>query len=123
FIPTSTHGPMQLWYGTLQTGPYLASRAYNPRTVFEAATFPYTSLDHVPLLVTARLAACAPSVPRADSLFYWTDRHPPPVRAAVRIDGRSLSAAMEPSPAPTAYYYYFDVATGDTAAPLVYFVS
>ena len=29
-IPTSTHGGVQLWYGTLQTGPYLQSRASQP---------------------------------------------------------------------------------------------
>ncbi len=27
FLPTSTHGGVQLWYGTLQVGPYLESRA------------------------------------------------------------------------------------------------
>ena len=34
-LPTSTHGGVQLWYGTLQIGPYLESRAHNPRSVFE----------------------------------------------------------------------------------------
>ncbi len=49
FLPTSTHGGVQLWYGTLQTGPYLESRAHNPRSVFATSPFDYTSLMHVPI--------------------------------------------------------------------------
>ena len=44
-LPTSVHGGAQLWYGTLQVGPYLNSRGYNPRSVFETPAFEYTSLD------------------------------------------------------------------------------
>src|SRR4029077_15927696 len=58
-IPTSTRGTRQLWYGTLQSGAYLKSGAYNPRSVFEDGSFPYTSLDRVPLIVTGRLRDCA----------------------------------------------------------------
>src|SRR5262245_13105658 len=43
-LPTSVHGGVQLWYGTLQTGQFLNSRAHNPRSVFEAPAFEYTSL-------------------------------------------------------------------------------
>ena len=35
--PTSTHSGIQLWYGTLQVGPYLESRAHNPRSIFASA--------------------------------------------------------------------------------------
>ena len=49
FIPTSTHGSVQLWYGTLQVGPYLNSRAHNPASLFEAPAFDYVSLDRVPI--------------------------------------------------------------------------
>src|SRR5207237_9427965 len=73
FFPTTTHGAMQLWYGTLQTGPYLKSRAHNPRSAFETGSFPYTSLDRVPLVVTGRVRDCAP-VPAALDLVYWTAR-------------------------------------------------
>ena len=48
-LPTSVHGGVQLWYGTLQVGPYLNSRAYNPASVFETPVFDYTSLNGVPL--------------------------------------------------------------------------
>lgn len=137
FIPTSTHGGMQLWYGTLQTGRYLKSRAYNPRSVFEAASFPYTSLDRVPLLVTARLEPCASSRSESVTLVYWTDRNPARLRVPARADEHGeITAEMAASPAPTAYYYYFDVAWPDPsgphtahtppagdATPLVYFVS
>ena len=37
FLPTSTHGGVQLWYGTLQVGPYLESRAHNPRSIFDSS--------------------------------------------------------------------------------------
>ena len=33
-LPTSTHGGVQLWYGTLQVGPYLESRAAQSAFVF-----------------------------------------------------------------------------------------
>jgi len=123
-IPTSTHGGLQLWYGTLQTGPYLNSRAYNPRAVFEEGSFPYTSLDRVPLVVTGRIADCA-TVPEALALVYWTDRDP--ARHRVRpqwLEGRGFRADIPPSPAPTAYYFFFDgVVPSREAAPYVYFVS
>ena len=115
---------LQLWYGTLQTGPYLKSRAYNPRAIFEAGSFPYTSLDRVPIVVTGRIAECA-AVPAALSVVYWTDRDP--VHHHVRpqwLDGRGFRADLAPSPAPTAYYFYFDGAVPSReAAPYVYFVS
>ena len=33
-----------MWYGTLQTGETIDSRAHNPRSFFEAPAFDYTSL-------------------------------------------------------------------------------
>jgi hypothetical protein len=134
FIPASTHGGLQLWYGTLQTGPYLKSFAYNPRRVFEAGSFPYTSLDGAPLLVTARLAPCAHSAPQSVALVYWTDRGAHRVRAAVSSpEPHVFQAEIPPSPAPTTYYVYFEAhwphdrvsqapKAGDRA-PYVYFVS
>jgi hypothetical protein len=137
FVPTSTHGGMQLWYGTLQTGRFLKSRAYNPRSVFESGSFPYTSLDRVPLIVTARQEQCASSRPESIALIYWTDRNPDRFRMPARADERGeFKAEMAPSPAPTSYYYYFDVAWPDPSGsharhtpprgdstPFVYFVS
>jgi hypothetical protein len=123
-IPTSTHGGLQLWYGTLQTGPYLKSRAYNPRAVFEAGSFPYTSTDWAPLVVTGRIADCA-AVPAALAVVYWTDREP--VRRRVQpqwLETRGFRAELPPSTAPTAYYFFIDgVAPSREAAPYVFFVS
>ncbi|PYQ95408.1 MAG: hypothetical protein DMF96_22295 [Acidobacteria bacterium] len=78
-LPTSTHGGMQLWYGTLQAGPYLESRVYNPRSAFEFSGFDYSSVAGRPLLVSAEVSSCAPS-PASIELVYWTDRHREPVR-------------------------------------------
>ena len=123
-LPTSTRGTMQLWYGTLQSGPYLKSRAHNPRSVFENGSFPYTSLDHVPLIVTGRMSACS-AIPATLAIVYWTDRdserrHIP----ATWVAEREFQANLPASPAPTAYYFYVDgVAPSRQAAPYVYFVS
>ena len=122
-LPTSTHGGMQLWYGTLQTGPYLASRAHNPRSVFETATFPYTSLDRVPPVVTGRLSACATGDHAA--LVYWTDRNPQHQRTPLDIaPDNSVRAEMAAAAAPTTYYFYVDGATAPRdPAPSVFFVT
>jgi hypothetical protein len=137
-LPTSVHGGVQLWYGTLQTGPYLHSRAYNPRSVFEAPVFDYTSLDTVPILVTAHPKACAEAPPSSSALIYWTDGDPTPRRVApVSLDEHGLLTFDIPPPgAPVVLYYYFDATwsidgvavrrptpVGGAAAPFVYFVA
>src|SRR6266851_3960987 len=58
-LPTSTHGGVQLWYGTLQTGPYLHSRVYNPRSAFEFSAFDYSSVAGRPLAISMEIAPCA----------------------------------------------------------------
>jgi hypothetical protein len=122
-IPATTHGALQWWYGTLQSGPYLKSRAYNPRSIFEHATFPYTSLDRVPLIVSGRIAPCG----RTDgtlTMVYWTDRDRTRRQTRVRSSNDELVAEVPPSPAPTTYYLYVTgVETSDESAPIVYFVS
>jgi dolichyl-phosphate-mannose-protein mannosyltransferase len=121
---TTTHGAMQLWYGTLQSGPYLKSRAHNPRTVFETGSFPYTSLDRLPLVVTGRVPACT-SPPAQLAVVYWTDRDRERRRVPVQWPGaREFQAEIPPSPAPTTYYVDVDGAgaSGETS-PSVYFVS
>jgi Dolichyl-phosphate-mannose-protein mannosyltransferase len=123
-IPTSTHGGVQLWYGTLQTGSYLQSRAHNPRSVFEAGSFPYTSLDHVPLIVSGNSARCAANSPRLH-VVYWTDRDPTHHSSPVLGGGDGQFQAELPiSPAPTTYYYSIDGAEpAGAGAPHVFFVS
>jgi hypothetical protein len=124
-LPTSTHGGIQLWYGTLQTGRYLESRAHNPRSAFALAAFPYTSLE-APIVVTAapgcelaRLRRLAYKTSR-DASWRWIDG----VRDA---DGR-VRFDVPAQPIPTTIYYYLDAEgdmtpPGGAAEPLIYFVS
>lgn len=136
-IPTSTHGGVQLWYGTLQTGRYLQSRAYNPSSVFEAPVFDYTSLDSVPLVVEAQANVCANAKPTGASLTYWSDRDATP-RTLASTAGSAGPYVFE-IPAPRrelVLYYEFttrwpadhdppvqDTPAAGARAPFVYFVA
>ncbi|HET9831457.1 MAG TPA: glycosyltransferase family 39 protein [Vicinamibacterales bacterium] len=138
-LPTSVHGGAQLWYGTLQVGPYLDSRGYNPRSVFEAPAFEYTSLDHVPIRISGGVGTCALDDRHGSlSLFYWTDFDPSrhQVKPETVSNGRFVFELPAPLESPATYYYYFEVTwpgetgvttidtpPGGAATPLVYFVS
>ena len=137
-LPTSVHGGVQLWYGTLQVGPYLNSRAYNPRAVFEAPVFDYTSLDRVPIVVSARAQTCAEGPPSNLVLVYWTDhdRVPHQLAPSAAAPGRAEFQIPAPGRTSVIYYYFnatwpsaergaFERATPEAgaAAPSVYFVS
>ena len=105
FLPTSTHGGVQLWYGTLQVGPHLESRAHNPRSIFESPPFKYTSLADTPILIDADGYDCSTTIP---DLVYWTDRNPQPHSVPPeRTNGRNHRFAIPGQPIPTAVYYYF----------------
>ena len=136
-IPTSTHGGMQLWYGTLQTGPYLQSRAYNPRSVFEASVFGYTSLEAVPLVVEAQSKPCANAQPTDATLTYWSDRDATP-RTLASAPGPAGQYVFEiPPPRGDAVVYYTfttrwpanhdpplqETPAAGARAPFVYFVT
>ena len=112
-IPTSTHGGVQLWYGTLQTGAYLDSRAHNPRSFFEAPAFDYTSLAGQPLVISASRPCEDQS--RAQ-LWFWTDRDPTrrPASRVADVDG-DIAFTIPGQPNPTAVYYYFTVPRPDGA--------
>ncbi len=139
-LPTSVHGGAQLWYGTLQVGPYLDSRGYNPRSIFEGPAFEYTSLDHVPIRISGGVSTCALDERHGSlSLHYWTDEDPtrhalPP--ESLTPNGRFVFELPPPSASPAAYYYYFEVRWPDddgttivdtpplgARGPNVYFVS
>lgn len=78
-LPTSTHGGVQLWYGTLQIGPFLESRAHNPRFYFATPAFTYTSMWWRPIEIHASHRNCfSAAVPT--QLVYWTDRDRQPRR-------------------------------------------
>lgn len=106
FLPTSTHGGMQLWYGSLQVGPYLESRAHNPRSVFESAPFNYLSLPGASLSVDAASFNCGADVV-APTLVYWTDRDRAPVTVSPAArDGIRQRFEIPGQPIPTAVYFY-----------------
>lgn len=135
-LPTSVHGGVQLWYGTLQVGPYLHSRAYNPRSVFEAPVFEYTSLNAVPIIVEGSVN-CPDEALTGIGLTYWSDddatRH--------RLDPARRDASRYtfeiPAPSRDVVIYYYFVTDWNGASgravrttppagargPLVYFVS
>src|SRR5262245_37739682 len=138
-IPTSVHAGAQLWYGSLQTGPYLHSRAYNPRSAFEAPVFDYTSLEQVPIVVEGH-ATCDQQRPLNVTLSYWSDadateRSLQPT-SPVSEDGRRYVFEI-PAPRRSAVIYYYFVTEWPPAfrrrlqstpptgagAPFVYFVS
>lgn len=109
FLPTSTHGGVQLWYGSLQSGPYLEDRSSNPRAVFESPAFPYTSLANTSIIVSIERPACRPSDAPPVSLHFWTDRQPAPVRLSpVSSSPTRLVFEIPGQPSPTAIYYYVD---------------
>jgi 4-amino-4-deoxy-L-arabinose transferase-like glycosyltransferase len=120
FLPTSTHGGVQLWYGTLQVGPYLESRAHNPRSNFESAAFEYTSMSKRPIRITAEYANCLNRPGGTAFLVYWTDRDPTPrrVSAISRELGRAVFE-LPPHPAPTTLYYYFEQTHADLGVTFV----
>jgi hypothetical protein len=108
-LPTSTHGGMQLWYGTLQEGPYLQSRVYNPRSAFESSGFDYSSVGGRPLLVSAEVPSCAPAWTASIDLVYWTDRDREPVRIpATPSRNGALSWSVPGQPIPTVLYYFVE---------------
>lgn len=117
-VPTSTHGPVQLWYGTLQVGPYLESRAYNPRSFFEPPPFDYTSLIDSTIIVTAQPRTCPFWDDATTRIVYWTDRE----RTRQTIPGIAAGSAFEfhlpPQPDATVVYYYLE-ATGTQGGQLV----
>lgn len=108
--PTSTHGGEQLWYGTLQVGPYLENRARNPRTIFESPAFDYTSIAGDPIVISADCAACDDQPPASVALVFWTDHDPQPRRVVARPakDLTKLEFELPGQPDPTAVYYFFE---------------
>ena len=116
-LPTSTHGGVQLWYGTLQVGPYLESRAHNPRSIFETASFDYTSMAGQPIIVTVERQACWAQDNATVHIVYWTDRSDEKIPLAPRnITGQHLVFELPGQPQPTTLYYFFEVRWRDQAS-------
>jgi hypothetical protein len=110
-LPTSTHGGVQLWYGTLQVGDYLENRAANPRSYFDSAAFDYASLRDASVIVEADYSPCFTDG-RAH-LVYWTDsdhtrRRLPQLDLASHI----IRFEIPPQSMSTIVYYYFEETGG-----------
>ncbi len=112
-LPTSTHGGVQLWYGTLQVGPYLESRAHNPRTAFESAAFDYASLAGASLVIDADYRSCFAGDGRPE-LVWWTAADPRRQRIGPTVrEPHSLRFEIPPQPMSSTVYYFFEEAGGD----------
>ena len=118
FLPTSTHGGAQLWYGTLQTGPYLESRAHNPRSVFESGAFNYTSLLDRSVFITTDYVKCLDQDREQLELVYWSDGDPQHRRVApVHIEPGTARFEIPGYASPAVLYYYFEASVPGANAP------
>ncbi len=106
FIPASTHGGVQLWFGTLQTGRYQSNWLYNPRAAFEHPTQDYSSIDELPVVVSG-ICHCGPPVDTGIEVIYWTDRDPAVRRVAAPVnpDRRFEVALPDVTPGSEMSYY------------------
>jgi hypothetical protein len=124
-LPTSTHGGIQLWYGSLQTGPYLESRAHNPRYIFASPAMAYTSLEQPIVVSASRL--CEPD---AELRLMYRTNHDSTLKtlSPQAVANGRFEFTIPAQPAPTTVYYFFQAGGSTTppsadAGPLVYFVS
>lgn len=119
FLPTSSHGAVQLWYGSLQVGPYLEDRSANPRAILAHSPFPYTSLTDTPIIASIDASQCPADLRQQLALTYWTDRAPGPSTVTPAVTGGSLEVRIPGQPDPTTVYWTLT----PSAPPFVYFVS
>ncbi len=129
-IPATTHGSVQLWYGTLQVGPYLHSRVYNHQSYFEEWPFPTSTIADRPIVVIVRRGRCVDSAGADLTLTWWTDRRPARMRSSPRaVTETDWTFEIPGQPSPTAVYYYLSspAAVAGCAAtegqPAVYFIT
>ena len=94
FLPTSSHGAIQLWYGSLQVGPYLENFSENPRTAFAQAPFEYTSLVDTPIILSIDSSGCPADVRERMALTYWTDRAPAPTTVFFTVAGAGTASLL-----------------------------
>ena len=119
FLPTSSHGAVQLWYGTLQTGPYLENRSANPRSILAYSPFDYTSLIDTPIIVSIDPSACPAGMREQLALTYWTDRAKSRMTVTPHAARQALEAQIPGQPDGTTVYWTLE----PSAPPFVYFVS
>ena len=116
FVPASTHGGIQLWFGSLQTGEYQSNWFYHPQAAVEFAAVDYNSLDAFPIIVTGQAADCGPVADTRVEFVYWTNHEPAVQRVPVPLDAAGrFNFALPVMPAPTAISYYFEASPGQAA--------
>jgi len=106
FIPASTHGGVQLWFGSLQTGAYQSNWLYNPRAAFEHPPQDYSSIDELPVVVSGK-CHCGPPADTRVEVIYWTVGNPAVRRVTAPLDasGRfEVQLADVPSGSEMSYY-------------------
>ncbi len=119
FLPTSSHGAVQLWYGSLQVGPYLENRSANPRAILAHSPFDYTSLTDTPIIASIDASQCHADVRQRLELTYWTDRSPIPGTVTPMLTNGTLEARIPGQPDPTTVYW----TVSPSSPPFVYYVS
>ena len=112
FVPASTHGGKQLWFGSLQYGPYRDNWLYNPRAAFEIPPLEYSSVDEVPVIITGSLQECAGLSTARVQLTYWTNRDATPRTLVAAPDARGQIAFTVPvRESPIAFSYFFETSS------------
>jgi hypothetical protein len=119
FVPASTHGGIQLWFGSLQTGEYQSNWFYHPQAAVEFSAVDYNSLDTFPVIVSGRAAGCGPEGDTRVEFVYWTNRDSAVRRVPVPLDASGrFTAALPVLPAPTAISYYLEASSGTAGKTL-----
>jgi Dolichyl-phosphate-mannose-protein mannosyltransferase len=112
FMPASAHGGIQLWYGSLQVGPFFTHWFDNPRDVFGERVFPSARPDGRPLVASSLKPIggnCDGVVPQTVGVTYWTDRDHERVSLPMRPwQEGGVHFEIPPQPNDTAIYYYYD---------------
>ena len=122
FMPASAHGGIQLWYGSLQVGPFFTHWFDNPRDVFGEPVFPSARPDGRPLVASSLKPIggnCAGVVPQTVGVTYWTDRDPTRVSLPLRPwQEGGVHFEIPPQPNDTAIYYYYDATWTSPSGPI-----
>ena len=119
FIPATTHGGIQLWYGSLQSGEYFENWFANPRAQHESPPFSYSVPDGMPVhirVTTIRPAYQAENV----ALTYWT-QHDTATRRLLPVgsDGRWFEFEVPPQADGTVLMFFTEATWTMPGAPPV----
>lgn len=103
-IPATTRGGIQLWYGSLQTGPYFERWFDNPRAQHEPTAFDYSLPTDRPTEIVVSPGDPG-ALPLSVSLTYWTNRSPHRETLEAPMTSGRLAFTLPPIVADTVLYY------------------